>query len=151
MPQLKFEIEQIIEIISSIIPLKKFQEIENNLEAIDWNWWNSVIWLNDNIYLEIRPTLNWGNKMTDKKIIPTQTGYCDALREKMGILVNGDVVICCIDYEGEQVIGNINNQSLFEILNSEIACQIKRDFANHIVSLKKCQYCLGCAVDEINK
>jgi MoaA/NifB/PqqE/SkfB family radical SAM enzyme len=148
MPQLKFEIDRIINIISSIVPVKSFQEIENNLEAIDWHWWNPIIWLNENIYLEIRPTLNWGNTMTNQKIIPTKTGYCDALKEKMGILVNGDVVICCIDYEGEQVIGNINNHSLSEILNSETACQIKKDFENHVVSLKKCQYCLGTAVRE---
>lgn len=148
MPQLKFEINRIIDIISSIVSVRRFEEIESNIEAIDWHWWNPVIWLNENIYLEIRPTLNWGNTMTNQKIIPTKTGYCDALKEKMGILVNGDVVICCIDYEGEQVIGNINNHSLLEILNSETACQIKRDFANHIVSLKKCQYCLGTAVHE---
>jgi radical SAM protein with 4Fe4S-binding SPASM domain len=148
MPQLKFEIKRIINIISSIAPIKSFEEIESNLEAIDWHWWNPVIWLNENIYLEIRPTLNWGNTMTSQKIIPTKIGYCDALKEKMGILVNGDVVICCIDYEGEQVIGNINNHSLSEILNSEMACQIRRDFDNHVVSLKKCQYCLGTAVQE---
>lgn len=143
MPQLQAEIEKLIDLIAPITPIKRLQEIEAALGAIDWHWWNPVIWLNQQIYLEIRPTLNWGNTMTKQTITPTTTGYCDALKEKMGILVNGDVVICCIDYEGEQVIGNIQQQSLSDILNSELAQKIQRDFANHIVSLKKCQYCLG--------
>ncbi|MBL1179157.1 radical SAM/SPASM domain-containing protein [Pantanalinema sp. GBBB05] len=146
MPQLQAEVEKITDLIATITPVKQLQEIKTDLDAIDWHWWNPVIWLNQQIYLEIRPTLNWGNTMTQQTIIPTTTGYCDALKEKMGILVNGDVVICCIDYEGEQVIGNIQQQPLSHILNSELAQKIRRDFANHIVSLKKCQYCLGAVV-----
>lgn len=141
--QLKNEIKKMLALISPIAPVRQFSEIEKTVEQIDWHWWNPALWINDNIYLEIRPTLNWGNTMTADRIIPTTTGYCDALKEKMGILVNGDVVICCIDYEGEQAIGNIHHKPLLEILNSELARQIKNDFDRHIVSLKKCQYCLG--------
>lgn len=147
LPQLQQEIATLIEQIQGITSVQDCHTLQTHLNQIDWHWWNPVIWLNDTLYLEIRPTLNWGNTMTQQPIIPTTTGYCDALKEKMGILVNGDVVICCIDYEGEQVIGNISQTPLIDILNSDLARQIRRDFDNHIVSLKKCQICLGTAVE----
>lgn len=44
---------------------------------------------------------------------------CLFLWESLVILSNGDVTVCCVDYEGKLFVGNIMEKSLWEIWNSE--------------------------------
>jgi radical SAM protein with 4Fe4S-binding SPASM domain len=36
----------------------------------------------------------------------------------MNILFNGDVILCCNDWNRDNVVGNVNNESLEQIWNS---------------------------------
>ena len=61
----------------------------------------------------------------------------------MGILVNGDVVPCCLDQDGVIELGNIFEQNLDEILDSERAKNMVKGFCeNRVVEelCKKCRY-----------
>lgn len=44
---------------------------------------------------------------------------CRAPFDDIVVLWNGDVVLCCYDYDGSNVIGNVNEASVREIWNSE--------------------------------
>ncbi len=46
--------------------------------------------------------------------------------EQLYVRHNGDVVLCCCDWKGEVVFGNITHKSVPEILNSEIATMYRR-------------------------
>ncbi len=45
--------------------------------------------------------------------------YCHGGQTHLAILTNGDVVMCCLDYLGHTKLGNIYQNSLSEIINSE--------------------------------
>ena len=67
-----------------------------------------------------------GYRVTDPKLAPENPRYHSPLLEKpctdiylqLVICWNGDVVPCCYDIEGEEVMGNINDESLSRIWNS---------------------------------
>ena len=44
---------------------------------------------------------------------------CDLLYHKMYVLYNGDVVLCCMDWRRQVVMGNVDTQSLREIWQGE--------------------------------
>ncbi len=48
----------------------------------------------------------------------------------MVILYDGRVVICCLDYNGVQVVGDVNKNTIKEIWNSEQYKKVRNDFKN---------------------
>lgn len=143
--QLRWEVQKILETAARAgRPTRSLEELASELEALDWRWWNPRIILRPGLFLEIRPVLNWANTGLSKgPVVPTNSGYCGALVDKMGILVNGDVVLCCVDYNGENVLGNISDASLADILDGELARRVRDGFARREVVLDACKVCLG--------
>ncbi|RJQ27209.1 radical SAM protein [Candidatus Parcubacteria bacterium] len=66
-------------------------------------------------------------RVTDPEIAPINEKYqviylkkpCTDIYLQLGIYWNGDVVPCCYDVDGKEIMGNINSQSLLAIWNSE--------------------------------
>lgn len=70
---------------------------------------------------------NYGDGKTyikPKKIVRT----CGYPWRTMVILYDGRVVICCMDYNGIQVVGDVNKNTIEEIWNSEKYKKIRGDF-----------------------
>ncbi len=44
---------------------------------------------------------------------------CDRLWRTLTVLVNGDVALCCLDYGGKVILGNIAQTSIAEIWGNE--------------------------------
>jgi radical SAM protein with 4Fe4S-binding SPASM domain len=65
---------------------------------------------------------------------------CHRLWSSVTVLFDGRVCLCCLDYEGEIELGNLNDQSLKDVLNSELYRTIRK---NHIEGkfLEKCASC----------
>jgi len=53
---------------------------------------------------------------------------CRAPFDDIVVLWNGDVAVCCYDYDGSNVIGNINDSSVKKIWSSEKASALRRRF-----------------------
>ena len=66
---------------------------------------------------------------------------CYGLRDQVGVLVDGTVVPCCLDAEGTINLGNIFENDLSEILNSERAENLKKSFQNRNVTENLCRKC----------
>jgi radical SAM protein with 4Fe4S-binding SPASM domain len=62
----------------------------------------------------------------DAKSLPIRTDTCANLWQKFVIFWNGDVTMCCEDVDGDWILGNLNEQSIHEIWNSEKMLAIKR-------------------------
>lgn len=82
---------------------------------------NSFVKLENNIFLNQDVQFEWPD--INREVI-SEEGKCYGIREQIGILVNGDVVPCCLDQNGDINLGNIYNNSLNEILNGELANKI---------------------------
>lgn len=68
-------------------------------------------------------------------------GFCYGLKTHVGILVDGSVVPCCLDKEGQMVLGNILESSFEAIILSERAQKIKNGFQQRQLLEPLCQRC----------
>jgi len=69
------------------------------------------------------------------------TGFCLGLREQIAVLVNGDVVPCCLDRNGDIVLGNALRQPLRDILDSSRARRLYNGFSQRSVVEPLCLRC----------
>jgi radical SAM protein with 4Fe4S-binding SPASM domain len=58
---------------------------------------------------------NWGGAVHDKIEKTGDRVPCWSLLNSMNILWDGRVVPCCLDYDGQQIIGDVNKNTLTEI------------------------------------
>lgn len=94
------------------------------------------------LFLTLRELTNWGNTMTDKKVINAYIGTCEAF-EVLGVLCDGRVVPCCIDYDGKIVLGDVTKDSLKDILRSEKAEKLRKNLNRCILTEPYCRRCVG--------
>lgn len=92
-----------------------------------------------NIYLEFGKMFEWPNNQLNTYC--NEKVFCYALRNQIGVLVDGSVVPCCLDHSGDIILGNLLNDSLSNILNSTKAKSIYDAFTQHIAIEPLCQSC----------
>jgi radical SAM protein with 4Fe4S-binding SPASM domain len=68
-------------------------------------------------------------------------GYCGGLDSHIAILSDGRVVPCCLDHEAIMELGNLQIQSLDEILRSSRVKNIRDGFACQKAAEELCQRC----------
>ena len=95
--------------------------------------------LADLIYLETDSTFEWPD--AERTPYEQSEAFCHALRNQIGVLVDGTVVPCCLDSQGAIDLGNLHHQSLDEILNSPRAKNLYDSFSRHKTSEPLCQTC----------
>ena len=71
-------------------------------------------------------------------------GTCRALDTHVAILHDGRVVACCLDHSGQITLGHIGEQTLSEILQTPLACELREGFAQHELRHPFCQNCSFC-------
>ena len=76
-----------------------------------------------------------------KNEIVSKSGFCHGLSSHFGILSNGAVVPCCLDLDASINLGNIENKSIKEILNSNRAKDMINGFKKGILVEELCQKC----------
>lgn len=112
---IKKQNERIIEILENTICYKNYKNVKID-EEDEFEW----------------PTI--------EKVDNDNKYYCHGGSTHIAILTNGDVVLCCLDYSGKTKLGNIYNQSLDTILNSDPYKMIKNSNDLYFDLCKKCTY-----------
>jgi len=118
-----------------LLNLARKYNIENIIEKAKEN---EFIELNKNIFLNQDLMFDWPDM---KNEIISKTGKCYGLRNQIGILANGDVVPCCLDGNGDIVLGNILHENLDEILEKPRAKAIISGFERQELVEELCQKC----------
>ncbi len=129
--------------------LQIVEQGENRHEVNDWlrKWknWPGI----DRV--KVKRYVAWDN--TNERIkslrvheIQPPDFVCDKPWTSLTVLWDGRVVPCCFDYDGKQVLGNVNNQSLREIWNSENLRRFRGAHASH--SLSGIPLCAKCVDKE---
>lgn len=70
-----------------------------------------------------------------------EKGTCLGLRDQAAILVDGTVVPCCLDAEGQIPLGNILRESFGEIIGGERAGRMRSGFEQRKVVEPLCRRC----------
>lgn len=121
----------------------------------------------DNLYLEFDRKFEWpggGGKAasddsdgkqeeSDGKLEASpskskQEYFCKALIKQIGVLSDGSLVPCCLDHDGDVILGNLFQQSLEEILASPRAQALVEGFRHHAATEPLCQSCESSLVNK---
>jgi len=100
--------------------------------------------LSEKIYVEFDQMFEWPEEERDAYDI--EEVFCYALRNQVGVLVDGTVVPCCLDHEGTIRLGNLYENTLEEIINSPRAKSLYEGFSHHHATEPLCQRCEYAAV-----
>lgn len=68
---------------------------------------------------------------------------CLGGKHQIGILLNGNIVLCCLDYLGHTKIGNIYDETLGDVLSSFVFDEVKKAWdktEHHFELCKKCTF-----------
>ena len=94
--------------------------------------------LRKNVYLNMAEKFEWPKQARSSV---NEEVFCYGLRDQIGILVDGTVVPCCLDSEGQIALGNIFETPLDEIITSERSQRIYQGFSNRRAVEELCQRC----------
>lgn len=99
---------------------------------------NPSLKLRKNVYLNMAEKFDWPD--INKEIVDEEV-FCYGLRDQIGVLVDGTVVPCCLDSEGNIPLGNLFNESLADILNSQRATNLYDGFSRRCAVEELCKKC----------
>ncbi|TVX95310.1 radical SAM/SPASM domain-containing protein [Cohnella terricola] len=92
----------------------------------------------DRIYLNHEEEFKWPDLKEEEDL---SKGFCHALRNQAGVLVDGTVIPCCLDGEGVINLGNINRSPFSEIIEGERATKLYDGFSRREVVEELCRKC----------
>ena len=96
------------------------------------------ITIKDNVFINAFHEFIWPDLNNEYYSIK---GTCYALRDHIGILVDGTIVPCCLDSKGDISLGNIFNDSIESILLSDRVIKMKQGFQNKEKCEELCRHC----------
>ena len=115
--------------------IESYYNIENLKEQLIKN---DFIKLKENLFINQDIEFTWPD-INNNPII--EKGRCLALKEQLAILVDGTVVPCCLDNNGDIPLGNILEETMENILKKPECIVIKKNFENGIITCKLCKTC----------
>lgn len=115
--------------------LENFYNISNLKDKLSKN---EFLKLRDNLFINQDLEFIWPN-INNSAII--ESGRCLALKEQIAILVDGTVVPCCLDNDGDIPLGNLYKEVLEEILAKPKSVLIKKNFENGNLTCNLCKTC----------
>jgi len=109
--------------------------------AAEWEGASSspdAVKLDDRVYLNQAELFAWPE--LSRPPLSTK-GFCRGLRDQAAVLVDGTVVPCCLDGEGDMALGNLRDGPLAEILASPRARAIYEGFSRRELAEPLCRSC----------
>lgn len=117
------------------------QEILSHLEQYfpkPWVKERKGIRIGEKVYLEYGDKFDWPDLTAPEG---SQRVFCYGLRDQLGVLCDGTVVPCCLDHEGDIALGNLHEQSLEDILETDRAKSIYQGFLEGNAPEELCRKC----------
>jgi len=122
---------------------KRLEEIERNIKKWNIFGWN-LLKITNTFMLETRLLGDWVHPgLYSNKVHNARIGSCEGLTEHFGILWNGDLVFCCVDFDGKTAFGNVKETKIKDALQKKEVQKIIRGFKRLRILHPYCQRCLG--------
>lgn len=113
-------------------------EIFKSTLSGEWKWGTRGARIRHKLHLEYGDRFDWPDMSAD---FIGESVFCYGLRDHFGILVDGSVVPCCLDREGEITLGNIFESTIADILASPRAESILHGFDRRCAVEELCKRC----------
>ncbi len=94
--------------------------------------------IKNNVYIHYDNSFDWPDP---KGEVRSERGYCHGLTTHIGILVDGTVVPCCLDNNGNIPLGTITEKKLVSILADSRAMAMKKGFQGRKLVEDLCKKC----------
>ena len=104
----------------------------------DWTFGARGERIRDKLHLEYGERFEWPDINAQEL---GERVFCHGLGDHFSILVDGSVVPCCLDAEGDMTLGNIFEQDIRSILSSDRAIAIKEGFETKKAVEELCKKC----------
>ncbi len=115
---------------------------KNKIIAILENKYNTKInkhtTLEKNVFIDFDSEFVWPDLNNNYY---NEFGTCRALKDHLGILVDGTVVPCCLDSRGTIKLGNIFMEDLDDIQNNDLYQNMLQGFKNNKRCAELCKHC----------
>lgn len=73
--------------------------------------------------------------------------FCSRPFLDLAVLANGDVTLCCLDYDGQLAVGNIHDNKLETVIAEQPALDLRAAMLGHHPLPSYCQQCQAKAID----
>ena len=103
----------------------------------EWVQERPGIRIGNKTYLEHGDKFDW----PDLSAPEGDVSFCYGLRDQLGVLCDGSVVPCCLDHEGDLVLGNLFTEELADILEKPRAKAIYNGFSQGRAAEELCRRC----------
>lgn len=110
-------------------------------KLVSYKW--NVAEVAPNVFFETYILSNWGHAFGGGRVREAWGGYCYGMRDHFAVLYNGDVTLCCIDFDGKTAVGNLNGSTLRDVLSSDEVGRIMAGFRRLRLVHPYCRRCLG--------
>jgi len=119
------------------------QQIKRRIEGLSLLGWNRLR-ITKTLTFETRLLGDWIHPgLYSDKAFKACIGNCEGLTEHFGILWNGDLVFCCVDFDGKTVFGNVKNASIKDAFQKKEVQAVIKGFERLRIMHPYCQKCLG--------
>ena len=136
----------------SVVQIIKMDETEKEIEDFKKQWDG----LADEVWA--REFCTWADQIKDiKKMSREENKYfpfrkkrypCSLLWRKIVVSWNGDVVPCCLDFDGKIVLGNAKRENLEDIWNSKKMVELRKKQIDGDYNNPLCKKCIEWPGDE---
>lgn len=119
------------------------EDFVNRLKK-DFNYYN-YLELYPGILISVGLVYRWANWLLLKqgiKLIPSVSGYCNMVNERLVLFWDGRCSLCCGDYDGRMTIGDARIESLEKIWINNTQ-SIKNSMKEKQLLNELCQQCMG--------
>ena len=93
--------------------------------------------IKNNMFIDFGEEFSWPSLDNKEKY----TGSCRGTIDHIGILVDGTIIPCCLDYDGIINLGNIYKESIKDVLNKEEFIKINKGFKENKRIHPLCKKC----------
>ena len=104
----------------------------------EWKWGSRGARIRHKLHLEYGDRFAWPDMSCEDM---GEQVFCYGLGDHFGILVDGSVIPCCLDHEGDITLGNIFESPIEDILSSERAIAMRQGFEKRIATEELCKRC----------
>lgn len=133
----------------SVLKIIQMVRLKHNEDDREEFWKIKNKYPESDVYLYLTENYGFGDVNLIEKTTPGGSAYissgsksCGAPFSEVSILWNGDVVLCCYDYDGFNIIGNVHEKSLSEIWHDIKVNEVRRLFRSG--QSWKLPLCAGC-------